>query len=978
MTSVQPSSFFAPEVSSVGRLPMAAPLHRNPSTQVSLDGTWRFQLIATPDDAPAGWQTAETSGAPWSDIGVPGVWTRQGTGDLPHYTNVQMPWEQSPPGVPTENPTGLYRCSFRRPAGERVEIEIGGFESMMLLWCNGSFVGMAKDSRLSSSFDLTGVVENGQNELAILVSRWSDATWIEDQDHWFHGGIHRSVNLRSTNAVRLDDVVVVADYDAETGIGELTVDTHVSSVETLSNGWSTQIQLSELGVDDQQPIPASPPSLGIEALAFTYIFDGSIGRHAIRELAVEAWSAEYPRLYDMSVSLINPDGEVTETATERVGFRRIEVSGRRLRINGAVTMINGVNRHDHHPDTGKTLTAEEIREELVLMKSFNINAVRTAHYPNDPVLLTLCDELGLYVIDEANVESHARHDSLAASGVFDAAILERIRRMVLRDRSRPCVIGWSLGNESGAAPIHAAAATWIRSIDATRFVQYEGGFSPNFADRGVGREEHRMATPSIFHRTITDIVCPMYGSVKQIVEWAEWAEASQGDDRPLILCEYSHAMGNSNGGLDDYWDAFWRHDALGGGFVWDWRDQGLREVDDAGTEWFSYGGHYGDEPNDGNFCIHGLVDPDLVPHPGLIELKWLARPVTVALDESGDTGDVVITNRRAHTDTSDLEITWWVEHDGKPVGETGVLEVEPIAPGGELRVPLTNLSGATEYLDNSLLVTVNFSLAVRSDTDWAAPGHVVSTDQIILVDAPRPRPELSGENPAELVLARPTVWRPPTDNDGVAQGWMSEVSGIRPSWVGWGLQDATVEHRSEVSALADGGVHRVDSLLIPEDWRDVPRVGLVFDVDPSWSTLTWLGYGPHETYPDRASSARLSVHTSSVAEQYHQFVVPQEHGAHFAPRWFRLTNEVGEGIEIEVLVGESFSARFHSDSVLTAATSLRELADAMAGQPEQIEVHLDARMRGLGTAACGPDVRPEALVGPGWYTIEWTVRTLGV
>ena len=956
---------------------MTSPFRRDGSASTSLDGVWRFQLIETPDASPVDWQIADTTGPDWRDITVPCVWTRQDTGDLPHYTNVQMPWEGNPPEVPAENPTGLYRCSFDRPAGDRVEIEVGGFESMMMLWCNGAFVGMAKDSRLSSSFDLTNVIAEGSNELAILVSRWSDATWIEDQDHWYHGGIHRSVQLRTTNAVRLDDVVVTADYDPATGKGSLTVDTHVASSDSLGAGWTTRVQLAALAVDDTASVPPTPPSLGIDALAFTYIFDGSIGRHTAGELDVDPWSAESPRLYDMAVSLVDPDGNVTETVTERVGFRRVEVAERRLRINRAVTMINGVNRHDHHPDTGKTLTPDEMRQELVLMKSFNINAVRTAHYPNDPALLALCDELGLYVIDEANIESHARHDSLAASGMFDAAMLERIRRMVLRDRSRPCVIGWSLGNESGAAPIHAAAATWIRSVDETRFVQYEGGFSPNFADRGVGREDHRMAAPSAFHSTITDIVCPMYGSVEQIVEWAKWAEDQQLDDRPLILCEYTHAMGNSNGGLDDYWKAFWECDALGGGFVWDWRDQGLREVDERGIEWFSYGGHYGDEPNDGNFCINGLVDPDLVPHPGLIELKWLARPVTVGLDDGAAFPEVVIRNRRAHTSTADLSITWWIEHNGEEVGDQHVLDVAPLGPNDDVRFPLDHF--ATDIAPDVRLATLNFSVATVSDTNWAAGGHIVGTDQIVLVDLPPERPDVSSGGAVtvsvddSLVNPRPTVWRAPTDNDGVAQGWMSEVSGIRPSWVAWGLEDAEIEHHSEVTVLEDGGVHRVDTVRIPDEWTDVPRVGVVFDVDPSWSTLTWLGLGPHETYPDRFSSGQLRVHSASIAEQYHPFVVPQEHGAHFAPRWFTLANDAGEGITVQVLAGESFSARYHSDAVLTRARTLSELAAHIPSQPEKIEVHIDARMRGLGTAACGPDVRASARIGPGLYSVEWIV-----
>ena len=978
------TNFYSPEVGSISRLPMANPLLvTGGRSVVSLDGTWRFQLIDRPGDAPAGWETADTSNSPWRDIEVPGVWTRQDTGDFPHYTNVQMPWPGNPPDVPVDNPTGLYRRTFDRPVGDRLVVEIGGFESMMLLWCNGTFIGMAKDSRLASSFDLTEAAVDGPNELAILVSRWSDATWIEDQDHWFHGGLHRSVTVVAMSEVYLHDVVVTADFDSVSGTGSLRVETEVGSKTNLPDGWKTSVSITELGIESTEVVPASPPRLGIDALAFTYIFDGLIARHERHDLVVEPWSAEQPRLYDLTISLIDPSGLVIETTGGRVGFRRVEVVERKLLVNGAPVMINGVNRHDHHPDTGKTLTIDEVRAELVLMKTFNINAIRTSHYPNDPMVLDLCDELGLYVVDEANVESHARHDSLAASGMFDNAMFERIRRMVLRDRSHPCVIGWSLGNESGAAPIHAAAGTWIRSIDPTRFVQYEGGFSPNFADRGVGRKEHRETAPSAFDRAISDIVCPMYATVEQVTEWASWANSSGDDDRPLILCEYSHAMGNSNGGLAGYWEAFWTHDALGGGFVWDWRDQGLREVDESGATWFAYGGHYGDEPNDGNFCINGLVDPDLVPHPGLIELAWLARPVTIS--HVGD--ELVIANRRSHTTTSDLVISWWMESDGE-ASQRNVLELSPIEPGAEARVPMV-FFGDVERGDSP--ITLNFSVALANDELWAPKGHMVAYDQIVLSDphprtlgtSPIPSEEVQGDATVRAIdesvllsAIRPTVWRAPTDNDGVAQGWMSEVSGVRPMWVDWGLETTELDHRALVSRREGGGEVRIDSILIPESWNDVPRVGVVFSVDASLSTLSWFGIGPHETYPDRQSSGRLSLFTSTIADQYHPFVVPQEHGAHVLPRWFSLTDEVGSGIEVTVTLAESFSARMHSDELLTRSANLSELATGVRAQSAQIEVHLDARMRGLGTAACGPDVLDDYRIGPGWYSIEWSWRPL--
>ena len=456
-------SFLSPEFNAIGRQPMRSPLGSGIGRAItSLDGTWRFRLVNSLADVPGQWLAESTGEASWRDLVVPGVWTRQDTGDLPQYTNIVMPFAGNPPRVPEANPTGLYRRSFDRPEADRVLLVVGGFESMLGVWCNGSFVGMSKDSRLEATFDISAYLVDGSNELGLLVSRWSDATWIEDQDHWYHGGIHRSVRLITEPATRIDDVVVVADYDAEEGVGGLKVNTRIGA-DALDNSWRVRVRCTDLGIDETVPVPADPGPAPIDMIAEAYTYAGPKAAIEVSGIDVEPWSAESPRLYSLDVELLAADESVANSVQRRVGFRRVEVGDRRLRINGRVTMINGVNRHDHHPDTGKTLTAAEIRTELVSMKRHNINAIRTAHYPNDPVLLDLCDELGLYVIDEANVESHERHDSLLASGLFDTAVLDRVRRMVLRDRSHPCVIGWSLGNESGVAPIHDAAASWAVS-----------------------------------------------------------------------------------------------------------------------------------------------------------------------------------------------------------------------------------------------------------------------------------------------------------------------------------------------------------------------------------------------------------------------------------------------------------------------------------------------------------------------------------
>lgn len=972
MIEIDFDSLFVPEVSGIGRLVMGGTVDvATGRSIISLDGTWSFLLVDSPKHAPADWAAASATGA-WSDITVPGVWTRQAVGDLPHYTNIVMPWPGNPPNVPERNPTGLYRTTFERPPAERVVVEFGGFESMLVVYCNGSFVGMAKDSRLASSFDLTDHLVDGTNVLAAMVCRWSDATWIEDQDHWFHGGLHRSVRLLATNRLRIDDLVVRADFDAESGLGSLEVDTvigvgsgDVGSGATMPAGWEVRVEVPALGLTRSTQVPTDPSETGIDALVGAYAYKGPVASLRADALEVEPWSADSPVLVDVVVSLLDPEGNVSETLRRRAGFRRVRIADRTLVVNGQKVMICGVNRHDHHPDNGKTLTIEEMRSELRSMKQHNINAIRTAHYPNDPALLDLCDELGLFVVSEANVESHARHDSLAASGVYDSAILERVRRMVLRDRSHACVIGWSLGNESGFAPVHAAAAGWIRAIDPTRFVHYEGGFNPNFGDRPADRSSHRETPPTAIERLVSDVVCPMYASVEQIVSWARWANATKADDRPLILCEYSHAMGNSNGGLADYWEAFWAEPALGGGFVWDWKDQGLRETGANGTEYWAYGGHFGDQPNDANFCINGLVDPDGLPHPGLAELAWLARPVTVELDDE----HLRISNRRSHLDTADLLVRWHEEVDGLPTGVHGVLDLQPVGAGETTKVLVDEL---IDRAPASGLRTITFEVVLADATDWAAAGHRLAHDQITVSDdgSRSSVPAQAKGLTAPTLSIRPTVWRAPTDNDGVAQGWMSEISGVRPQWVAWGLESADVPHQATVS-IEGQCVHRIDEFVIPEAWADIPRVGVVFEVDATLSNLRWFGPGPDETYPDRHSAACTSVWESTVADQYHPFVVPQEHGAHIGVRWFELTDAQGTGLRFTGVTDLIFSARSHTDEALTKASTLAELEESTT-----IVVHVDAAIRGLGTAACGPDTHPDARVGPGTYRLDWTIEPI--
>ncbi|MEO1020030.1 MAG: glycoside hydrolase family 2 TIM barrel-domain containing protein, partial [Pseudomonadota bacterium] len=600
MLPIPLSQILDPTLLGLGRLPARASLtpyadearlrHRNVDQRQLLDGIWRFQLIYRPELAPETWVSEDTSSAPWRDINVPGVWTRQKTGDLPHYANWHMPFDcAKPPEIPKDNPTGLYRTTFQVPSDwfdRRTVLHIGGFESLAMVWCNGQFVGLAKDSRLPSEFDLSAAVQDGENQLAIMVLRWCDATWIEDQDHWNHGGLHRSVWIESRAETHVRDVVIDTDFDPETSTGTASLNVRV---EGPSKDYVVTARLE----DARGNIVIQPQSAPIvqfdtsRSMASqwkqSFVFAGYAASLSLSLPHAQPWSAEAPTRYRLITELATPDGATVEIHETWIGFTRIETGDRRLRVNGRPIVLIGVNRHDHHPENGKTCSEADIRAELLTMKRHNINAIRTAHYPNDPVLLDLADELGFYVIDEANVECHARWTEVAQHAGYRAAIVDRTVRMIARDRNHPCVIGWSLGNEAGHGPAHDAAAAATRRLDPTRFVHYEGAVAMRFSfPFGRGAETMHQAPPAS-ERATTDVVCPMYASTEDIVNWARWAEASGGDDRPLLLCEFSHAMGNSNGSLTEYVDAFFDEPALAGGFVWDRRDQGLAEIDANGN-----------------------------------------------------------------------------------------------------------------------------------------------------------------------------------------------------------------------------------------------------------------------------------------------------------------------------------------------------------------------------------------------------------
>jgi beta-galactosidase len=818
---------------------------------------------------------------------------------------------------------------------------------------NGAFAGYGTDSRLPSEYDVTPFVRRGENQLAIVVVRYSALSYIEDQDQWWMAGLHRSVWVESRPAVHLADLPVTTRYEAATGAGRVAAAAVVDFGGAPAPGWVVRARLTDpvgrqLGQAQELPVPFQH--------AKPYRFTGFRATATWEVPDVLAWSAETPHRYLVTVELVDPGGRVRQEEAQRVGIRSVEVRDRRLLVNGRPIWVFGVNRHDHHPDRGKAVTLEDMRADLALMRAHNISAVRTSHYPNDTAFYDLCDELGFYVVDEANIESHGYNRSLCDDDRYRAAWLDRGARMVTRDRNHPAVILWSLGNESGYGVNHDALAGWIRGADPTRPLHYEDAVRIEGWDDGGLRA--------------TDVVCPMYPEIDEIRAYGVRGKGG----RPLIMCEYSHAMGNSNGSLADYWDAITSTPGLQGGFIWEWKDHGLRQHLPDGTVRLAYGGQFDDEPNDGNFVADGLVSADLEPHPAMREVAWAYRPVAVS--KAGDR--LRVENRRSFSDLSDLRDTWELVVADKVV-ESGVLAVPTAAPHAAVTIPLP-FTGSPP-LPRSGLLTVRWT--TTGEHWWAPAGHLVAWDQIAIGRAkaspPRsPRSTPRDGRPALQVLVeppRPNLWRAPTDNDGFKlMPELTERLGVGSSalrrWQQAGVDvrpaDDLVGH--EMSVVEDDTAtvvrHHFD---VPSGLADLPRVGSLFVVPGRFDRMRWFGRGPGENYPDRRRGSPIGRWQAALDEC--PYLVPQEFGLRTECLWFELVDSTsGEILRIETAGAKpiNVSATHSTPRDLYEATTVSELHPR-----DEVVVCVDAAHRGLGTASCGPDVLPAYRLPSGQFELTY-------
>lgn len=1026
----------APECISVNRLPMRATCYpfadaagagsldrtKSPWFQL-LDGRWRFRLAARPEEVEARDVAKSSDRSGWGEVEVPGNWTMQGYG-APHYTNVQMPFPEEPPAVPVANPTGIYAREFKIPRewrGRRVVVHFGGAESVLYVYVNGQAVGLSKDTRLPSEFDITPFVEFGRtNELVAVVVKWSDATFLEDQDQWWMGGLHREVYLYATAPTFVRDVSARGDLENSYTDGRLALRVAVGFPADPEEGWSVEARVLD---PKGRAIRRQPFRAGVTVSpkGARFRLEGVFDIPVKKPLR---WTAETPHLYRAVVTLKDPRGRAVEHTAVRFGFRSVEVRDRQLLVNGRRVFIKGVNRHDHHDVTGKALGIETLRLDAVTMKQWNFNAVRTSHYPNDPRWLDLCDELGLYVVDEANVETHAFANHLCREPRFASAFLERGLRMVERDKNHPAVILWSLGNESGYGPNHGAMAGWIRDADPSRPLHYEGAMW-NLPD---GREGPLGADFDLGY-AVSDIVCPMYPAIDRIVAWAK-DDRHPDRKRPLIMCEYSHAMGNSNGSLADYWDAFEKYPALQGGFIWEWIDHGIRQRSADGTEYWAYGGDFGDTPNDLNFVCDGLVWPDRLAHPGLYEFKHLAQPVkAVSVNRNGQ---VTLRNAQDFEGTDAIRARWEVKVNGRRICG-GALPVPQIRAGASETVTL-KIPRPADLPPGEAFLHLRYQ-AARA-TAWCPAGFELGWDQLALpgrasqrksasrlgavqVESARDRTTIAAGDVAlhastrsgligeirwrdrAVVTAGPRlqVWRGATDNDGI-KGWSGQGNKPLGRWLAAGLDamkvrcskagvtrtksgtavwrsehvasckaaKQAIRHAQTLTIQGDGSIHVENVFQVAAALPDLPRLGVLLELPAGFEDLEWFGRGPFENYIDRKRAATIDLHRSTVSEQYVPYILPQEHGNHTDVRWLELGDKTAV-LRVEAAGPLEFTASHYRAEDLFSAKHTIDLAPR-----PQTFLSLDLRQRGLGTASCGPDTLDRYKILPGTYHWNFTLR----
>ena len=995
---------------------------RNSPHVMSLNGDWKFHFVPNPEERPKNFFNPNFDSSAWKTIPVPSNWQCKGYG-IPIYVNQTYPFARDWPSVTSEpakdwtafknrNEVGSYLKTFSLPenwSGKETYIHFGGVESAFYLWVNGKKVGYSQGSYLPAEFRLTPFLKAGENQIAVEVYRWSDGSYLEDQDFFRLSGIFRDVLLYNVNQAWLRDFSVAASLNDSFTEGSLTVDATINNVGTSPAVAEVNIELLDA-------------TNGVVAVSGWKKHEGIAPGASVTETfstavpEVKPWTAESPNLYTLLISIKNNEGKIVSVERQQIGFRNIEIGDKgQFLVNGKEVIFKGVNRHETHPDHGRAVPLETMEEDVKLMKRLNINSVRLSHYPNHPYFYELCNRYGIYMIDEANIESHGYYYgelSLSHPPEWKKAHVDRVVRMYERDKNHPAIVVWSLGNEAGPGENFHAASEELRKRDRSRPIQYERFPDPSPHD---------------------DMDSHMYPSV----QWLNSVGKNE-SPRPIFICEYAHAMGNAMGNLQEYVDAFEAHSRLIGGCIWDMVDQGLRKANPDGKkspdgkDWFfAYGGDYGDKPNDNNFCMNGILASDHSETAKSDEVRHAYQQVRLRYESE----KVVADNLFDHTSLDAFKIRWHAEANGIEIA-SGEAAVPAIAPGKSGEIP--DLSAAFRSIPeppagSATLMTVEVLLPEA--TLWADANHVVAYDQI-LVKVGKPaavtpakkfanvtvkveggNAQISGKGfnyrfkngvPVSLTSGK-TEWlaksdgfpfalnvhRAPVDNDkGPSRSWDSlgladlkpkivdsQISQLEPSAarvsaiIEWSGNGITFRHSSVFTILGDGTL-RVDNVVTSDDQSvELPRVGVRLLLAQGIDQVEYLARGPHENYPDRRGGALLGRYTSTVDEFYEPYAKPQTMGSRQDARWIALRSAEGNGLVIasDRTAPMSFSALRFTDQEIAQASHPYDLnADAQA----DVVLSLNHRERGLGGGSCGPGPLPHYILNNGSFGFGFVVRPL--
>ncbi|MEN8193932.1 MAG: glycoside hydrolase family 2 TIM barrel-domain containing protein [Bacteroidota bacterium] len=974
----------------------------------TLNGRWKFNWVKNPKDKPDNFFTSSFDITDWDYIDVPSNWELKGYG-IPIYVNqpYEFMWDRkrpNPPYLPENyNPVGSYKRNFTIPGkwkNREIFINFGAVKSAFHIWINGRYVGYSQGSKTPAEWNITEYLLDKENSISLEVYRWSDGSYLECQDFWRISGIERDVYLYSLPKTYISDYFVKANLDEEFKNGKLNIEVEVSSSEILNA--ETPFKVSCLLLDANEQVTSKME----KEVKFESIKNETV-EFLSEIINPNKWTAETPNLYTLLIQITNSN-KVNEVIKAKIGFRNVDIKNGQLLVNGKAVTIQGVNRHEHDPITGHVISKETMLKDIELMKLNNINTVRTAHYPNDPYWYQLCDIYGLYVIDEANIESHGMgygKESLAKDTIWYESHLDRMIRMVERDKNHPSVIIWSLGNEAGDGLTFEKMYKWTKNFDDTRPVQYER----------AGLKQH------------TDIYCPMYASVDYIESYG-----SKEQTRPLILCEYAHAMGNSPGNLKEYWDAIGNSKYLQGGCIWDWVDQGIEKIDKNGVKYFAYGGDFGPDnvPSDGNFLINGLITADRKETPKLKEVKKVYQNIKFtkvqdALDK------ISVTNKYSFTNLGEFYFRWELTEDGNKILEDKIDNFN-LAPGDSKEIIIglggVSFSNSHDYFINIRAFTKEKSQLIPSDYEIAFEQLLLSKKSVLtkgdfvqinenikIVDKDRlleictdSKTYAFNKDSGYLTLVkyndvivmnnheglRLNLFRAPIDNDKVISNrWLDigldkmksicqnfnfersedKITVISQNTYYGESEFEIAKVNCEYTIYKDGTCQINNNIVLSEELPSLPRIGFATKINENFNNLSWYGEGPHENYIDRKESSWLGVFKSNIYSQYVNYVKPQANGNKEDVRWLSLTNDSKEGMLIVPTKSISFTASYYSDFQLTTATHTNDLKKS-----DEINLALDVRHRGLGNGSCGPDCLAEYKVEPENINFSFYLRPINL